>query len=101
MGDEQQKGPVEYDSSRSPLWGAVVDSWAWQPRDRETVIKVDLCPRCGHQMSVIDEASIHARMVTIPGASPRRYAECNCGVAHPGAPDGVEGCGANGLISHA
>lgn len=90
-----------FDPGRDPIWALRVNSWPWVRRDEDIVAKVGPCPRCGHTMTLTDGAQIHMRMVMAPGAGPRKYAACNCGVRHPDTPEGQSGCGANGLVDRA
>ncbi len=100
--EEEQREELSFDASRDPGWAKQVDEWPWIERDEETAAKTGACPRCGHHMSVVDTAAVHARMVLADGGEkPRRYAACNCGVKHADTPEGESGCGANGLIERA
>lgn len=87
MSEDTEHGrEIEFDPRSDPAWAAGVDAWPWIERDRACAAKTGACPRCGHHMSVLDETA---------------HATCNCSVAHPGAPDGASGCGANGEIERA
>jgi hypothetical protein len=100
-----------FDRTRDPAWAVAVDSWKWNPRGEadddedgdETSSKSGPCPRCGHTVTLVDATAIYSGFrarESVAGAG-RRYAACNCGVAHPETPDGETGCGANGLINRA
>ena len=95
-----------FDRTRDPAWAAAVNAWQWRPRgdsDDETSSKSGPCQRCGHTITFVDATAIYSGFRAREAVSDagRRYAACNCGVAHPDAPDGEAGCGANGLIDRA
>lgn len=101
---EKDEGQKPFDSTRDPAWAQRVDTWDWLSRDEETKAKEGPCPRCNHQISVLETQVVGARLLTLGVATPgpaKRYAACNCGVKHPETPDGEIGCGANGLINRA
>jgi hypothetical protein len=89
---------LPYDDTRDTAWEAGVDELPWTRRHDDTRSKQGPCPRCGHSIIFVEEA---------PGGDGRtadgqgKFEECNCGVIHPGTPEGRIGCGANGLISRA
>lgn len=86
---------LPYDAMRDPRWEAAVDEMEWVRSSDETVCKQGPCPRCGHEITFVDEA----RPATEERAGePGMFEECNCGVVHPGTPEGRIGCGANGRI---
>jgi len=90
---------LPYDETRDPRWEAAVDELGWVRTSDETVCKQGPCPRCGHEVTFVDEArsAADARAEDESGM----FEECNCGVVHPGTPEGRIGCGANGLIQRA
>lgn len=90
---------LPYDETRDPRWEAAVDELSWVQTSEETVCKQGPCPRCGHEFTFVDEArpAGEERAEGEPGM----FEECNCGVVHPGTPEGRIGCGANGLIRRA
>lgn len=99
----KEKVEKPFDTTRDPAWAQAVDAWHWIPRDDETSAKEGLCPRCGHQISVLETTVIRAEMMMAGGVSEpaKKYAACNCGVKHPETPEGEAGCGANGLVNRA
>lgn len=107
MGDEMTADEtVRYEEKSDSAWVGIVDGWKWHRRGENQVVKVDLCPRCNHRMSVLDDTDAHVVMYrTYPGGGPpppqRKHAICNCTVEHEGAPEGKTGCGAHGLIDRA
>lgn len=90
---------LPYDETRDPRWEAAVDELIWVQTSEETVCKQGACPRCGHQVTFVDEARPAAD--DRPESEQGMFEECNCGVVHPGTPEGRIGCGANGLIRRA
>ncbi|HET6998135.1 MAG TPA: hypothetical protein VFI03_06040 [Solirubrobacterales bacterium] len=101
-----------FDRTRDPAWAAAVNSWQWKLRGEgedddedgdETSSKSGPCQRCGHAITFVDATAIYSgfRAREPVAAAGRRYAACNCGVAHPETPEGETGCGANGLIDRA
>lgn len=90
---------LPFDETRSPAWEAGIDALPWIRRSDETAYKQGPCPRCGHPLCVVEEARPRAR--DRPAGEQARFEECNCGVRHPGTPEGRIGCGANGLITRA
>lgn len=61
------------------------------------------CPRCGHPFSQTRSLGLPAtsiRGVPAAPAPPVSWADfmCECGVAHPGTPNGARGCGASYTI---
>jgi hypothetical protein len=90
---------VPFEAVRDPAWAAAIDDWVWL-RGENRSEKMGKCPRCRHPVTFVDTALVYARFSVaqpIEGKS-RKYAACDCSVAHPGAPAGQGGCGANGLI---
>ena len=90
---------LPYNEIRDPRWEAAVDEMDWVQTSDETVCKQGPCPRCGHEVTFVDEARPPAgdRAESEQGM----FEECNCGVVHSGTPEGRIGCGANGLIQRA
>ncbi len=90
---------LPYDDRRDPDWEAGIDDLPWNRRHDDTCSKHGLCPRCEHPIGFVEEAPVR------PGDPDEhdqgRFEECNCGVVHPGTPEGRIGCGANGLIRRA
>ena len=73
--------------------------WAVEP-ERQVHIP---CPRCGHPFSQTRSLGLPAtsiRGVPAAPAPPVSWADfmCECGVAHPGTPNGARGCGASYTI---
>ncbi len=87
---------LPYDDARDPAWEAGVDALPWTRRPNDTCAKEGPCPRCGHPIAFVEEAPGDSR-----ADDQGKFEECNCGVIHPGTPEGRIGCGANGLISRA
>lgn len=92
-------GDLPYDETRDPRWEAAVDELPWVQTSDETVCKQGPCPRCGHEITFVDEARPPSD-VRAEGEQ-GMFEECNCGVVHPDTPEGRIGCGANGLIQRA
>ena len=90
---------IPYDGSRDSAWEAGVDALPWVRGGEETAAKQGLCPRCGHEIAFVEAArpASEDRAKSEQGM----FEECNCGVRHPGTPEGRIGCGANGLIRRA
>jgi hypothetical protein len=86
---------IPYDDSRDTAWETGVDRISWRRRHDDTCSKTGPCPRCGHSITFVEEAP------TNEADAQGKFEECNCGVIHPGTPEGRVGCGANGLISRA
>jgi len=93
--------PVPYEHRRDVEWATKVNRWQWADHERGHV-KIDVCPRCGHRMSVFHPTGQRSGIgvIHLPDVSPM-FVRCNCDVSHPGAPDGTEGagCGYHGHIS--
>jgi hypothetical protein len=87
---------LPYDETRDPRWAATVDEMDWVRSSDETVCKQGPCPRCDHDVTFVDQPRPQAE--DREEAEQRMFEECNCGVVHPGTPEGRIGCGANGLI---
>ena len=91
---------IPYVEIRDPRWEAAVDELPWVRTSEKTACKRGPCPRCGHGVTFVDEAR-PSEEEPRPGAELGMFEECNCGVVHPGTPEGRIGCGANGLIRRA
>jgi hypothetical protein len=89
---------LSYDESRDPDWEAGIDALPWTRRHDDTCSKHGPCPRCGHPIGFVEEAPAAAAPVEDDQG---KFEECNCGVIHPGTPEGRIGCGANGVIRRA
>lgn len=100
-GDEPKELPFE--RKLDPTWAATVDHWQWNPRDDGTYAKAGACPRCGHGIGFVERTTGFAHMTTARTLETKgkRFEACNCGVAHPGVPEGEGGCGAGGQILRA
>lgn len=85
---------VPYEETTPSDWDAVIDSWTWDPEPPDGKPtgwrKSGQCPRCQHDISI---TLGHVVAIFPIGARP---AYCNCSIAHL---QGVEGCGARGLVS--
>jgi hypothetical protein len=90
---------LPYHETRDPRWEAAVDGMIWARTSEETLCKRGPCPRCGHEVTFVDEVRQPADDRAESGQG--MFEECNCGVLHPGTPEGRIGCGANGLIQRA
>jgi hypothetical protein len=89
---------LPYDETRDPRWEAGVDALPWTRRHDDTCSKHGPCPRCGHPIGFVEEAAASS---DAEDDDQGKFEECNCGVIHPGTPEGRIGCGANGLIRRA
>lgn len=91
-------GEKPYESTADAAWAGKVESWAWTNRETDR-IKAGDCPHCEHPMTVRYEGSIVTTFALVTLTASRMAAVCNCHFKHPGAPDGVTGCGRRGLVS--
>lgn len=100
--EKPEEQEMSFEPKREQAWVDRVESWDWKPHGANTLIKHGQCQSCEHTMTVVVGKDVIARMLAAAGkaaAGARKYAVCNCRVKHPGAPEGEEGCGANGLIA--
>jgi hypothetical protein len=102
-GEKGGGGPTElpFQQVRDEEWAeAINDKWKWKERGDIGWEKIATCPRCHHSVTFVDTAQVYTGFTAVRSISGTsvKYAACNCGVSHPGAPEGQIGCGANGLI---
>jgi hypothetical protein len=108
---------IPWDRTPFPGWLQTVGSWPWKSFGDGEWEKSGSCPRCKHDMSVMQAGGVvfvesleqaHEALLADENAGPFHlrstssanfYARCNCGEPHPGRPANLKrGCGQAGSI---
>ena len=90
-------GPLPYLEGTPDQWADGVS--ALQPTAEGGIALIGPCPRC------TDEIRAPLDDLPLPAFSLHKQKQmvvrvvCNCGTAHPGAPSGTRGCGAEGGVT--